>query len=204
MRIHGIKLLSLALTTFSSASDMAELSVTRNVLLDGPPVLPDPINDISLPDVKEHRKDGEKGIVMLSEIAEKLGFENHVSIQAKSALNVPKKLTGVLAGRYKRPFIPCVIQYGDQRVQTVFLVETGFVKTHIGKTTWDCLFRGVDVPKTTKITVNGVAYEEVSLSPQHCHFPDVNVIGSDFLSRINGRLEVDYQTGACTLVFGSI
>ena len=71
----------------------------------------------------------------------------------------------------------------------------------LGKPTWAKLLEGLEDNGmiTIKVKLNGIACQEVTLSPQNSHFPDIDLIGIDFLSFIDGKFTVDYNERTCQL-----
>mmetsp|Transcript_14868 Transcript_14868/g.41073 ORF Transcript_14868/g.41073 Transcript_14868/m.41073 type:complete len:177 (+) Transcript_14868:218-748(+) len=171
-------------------------------MMDGPPVVARPEFDILLSDVKNERKEGEEGVVTLGEIAADLGFENRCAISDQGAAKIAEgKLEGIIRGRYQRAFVPCTIKLRRRQIKTVFLVDTGGVNTFVGKPTWDKLFEGVEDlgNQTAKVTFCGIPFEEITMSPQDSHFHDIDFLGTDFMKRVNAKLNVDYENGTCKL-----
>lgn len=170
--------------------------------MDGPPVIPRPAFDILLSDVKNERKEGEAGIITLGEVATELGFQNRCAISDEDAAKIAEgKLEGIIRGRYQRAFVPCTIKLRKRQIKTVFLVGTGGVNTYVGKPTWDKLFEGMDDigNDRAKVTFCGIPFEEITMSPENSHFHDIDFLGTDFMKRVNAKLNVDYEKGTCKL-----
>mmetsp|Transcript_14224 Transcript_14224/g.39443 ORF Transcript_14224/g.39443 Transcript_14224/m.39443 type:complete len:178 (-) Transcript_14224:98-631(-) len=165
---------------------------------EGAPLIKDPLLDILLGDVKNERGENEEGVVTLGEIATEMGFENRGFLDRESKVTSP--LGGLVKGRYKRSFLPIVITSRKRSIKTVFLIVTGGTATFVGKPTWDKLMEGVeDTGRTTiMVKLNGTR-QEVTLSPQHSHFPDIDLIGTDFLSFMKAIFTVDYDKETCQL-----
>lgn len=165
---------------------------------EGAPLVKDPSFDILLGDVKNERGENEAGIVTLGEIATEMGFENRGVLASESTVTSP--LGGIVRGRYKRSFLPIVITSRRKSIKTVFLIDTVGTATFVGKPTWDKLMEGVeDTGRTTIVVKLNGTRQEVTLSPQHSHFPDIDLIGTDFLSFMKARFTVDYGTETCQL-----
>jgi hypothetical protein len=175
------------------------------MIQEGPPVVAKPEIDLLLSDVKNDRNEGEKGVVTLGEIAADLGFENRCTVSEKeeAAQISTEKLQGIIRGRYNRVFVSCTIKFRSRIVKAVFLVHTGGVNTFVGKPTWDRLFEGLEDigSDAVKVTFCGIHFEEITMSPQDSHFSDIDILGSDFLKRVNAKLLVDYGSNTCELVW---
>lgn len=169
-------------------------------MFEGKPVIEDPYFDVRLSDVKNERKEGEQGVVTLSEIAADMGFENRGEVSGEDA-KIRSPLEGIVRGRYSRCFIPCVISFRSRTIKTAFLLDTGGTCTFIGKPTWDKLLDGLeDVGRDTlRVTLNGETRQEVTLSPQDRHFAGIDVIGTDFFNHMEARIHVDYKKKICRL-----
>jgi hypothetical protein len=172
------------------------------MLMEGKPVVADPYFDVVLSDVKNARRQGEEGVVTLGEIASEMGFENRCPVSDADAATVRSPLHGLVRGRYSRCFVPCVIKFRSRSIQTAFLVDTGSTCTYLGKPTWDKLLEGLeDVSNSNslRVTLNGETRQEVTLSPQDRHFPDIDLIGTDFFNHMEARFNVDYKAKTCVL-----
>lgn len=57
-----------------------------------------------------------------------------------------------------------------------------------------------DLGKTkAKATFCGIPFEEITMSPQNSRFTDIDFLGTDFMKRVNAKLNVDYENGTCKL-----
>jgi hypothetical protein len=166
---------------------------------EGEPLVADPLLDILLGDVKNERGENEQGVITLGEIAAEMQFVNRAVLPSEPTVTSP--VEGLVRGRYKRSFLPIVITFRKRSIKTVFLVDTGGTATFLGKPTWDKLWEGLkdNGMMTIKVKLNGIARQEVALSPQHCHFPDIDLIGTNFLAFIDGKFTVDYKNRTCQL-----
>lgn len=170
------------------------------MVMEGKPVISDPFFDILLSDVKNERREGEDGVVLLSEIAADLGFVNRCDVSGADA-KIQSPLNGIVRARYSRCFVPCVISFRGRTIKTVFLLETGGTCTFVGKPTWDSLLEGLDDVggDTLRVTLNGETRQEITLSPQDRHFADIDVLGTDFFNHMEARFHVDYKAKTCAL-----
>jgi hypothetical protein len=86
-------------------------------MMEGKPIVPSPMFDILLSDVKNERGEGETGVVTLGEIAGDLGFENRATVSDEEAAEIAKgSLTGIIRGKYSRTFVPCVIKFRNRQI----------------------------------------------------------------------------------------
>jgi hypothetical protein len=177
-----------------------------NSMMEGKPVIADAFFDVLLSDVKNERCPNEQGVVTLSEIAADLGFCNRSEVAGEHAQTC-SPLQGIVCGRYRRCFIPCVLSFRARTIQTAFLLDTGCSGTFLGKPTWDTLREGYGTQEdgggadtnTLRVTLNGATRQEVRLSPPDRHFADIDVIGTDFLHHMEARVHVDYQRHTCVV-----
>ena len=111
-------------------------------------------------------------------VAEKLGVEYLSSASADGA-RFP--VSGVVFGRLARAMVSLVVvcRATQRAVNVIFLVATGSPHTYCAPAVYAALGKTGTLPKGLELSVHGV---DLSVSPSHSHFADVNVLGQDFFS----------------------
>lgn len=142
--------------------------------------IPPEEQDLLLSDVKE--------INLKKEIAYALG---------KDFLSEPEEdpvwpVEGILFGHNFRAFVNMQVKVKKKSLNVFFLIDTGSPHTYLSNTTIKELGIVDSVPESFKATVHGIVMPTVHLSPLNSHYSDINIIGTDFLSRKSFRLEIDY------------
>lgn len=99
---------------------------------------------------------------------------------------------GILFGHNYRAFVNMHVQIKKRPIHVFFLIDTGSPHTYLSNTTIQKLGIIDSVPESFKATIHGIIMPTVHLSPLNSHYSDINIIGTDFLSRKSFRLEVDY------------
>lgn len=136
--------------------------------------------DLLLTDVKEED--------LKYSIATELGVEF-----LSQPIEEPKwPLDGILFGHNYRPFVCMQVKRKSISRNVFFLVDTGSPHTYLSATTIDALGIKDVVPDNFSVEVHGVKVN-VNMSPiKSQKGQDINVLGSDSLSRHKAFLEVDY------------
>lgn len=101
-------------------------------------------------------------------------------------------LKGILFGHNYRPFVCMHVERKDKRLNVFFLVDTGSPHTYLSKATIEALGLRDFVPENFSLKIHGIN-TNVNMSPITSHYKDINVLGSDSLSRHKAFLEVDYD-----------
>src|SRR5690242_2645625 len=100
-------------------------------------------------------------------------------------------LEGILFGHNYRPFVCMQVRRKLVSKNVFFLVDTGSPHTYLSITTINALGMKDAIPDNFSAEVHGVKVN-VNMSPLDSHYRDINVLGSDSLSRHKAFLEVDY------------
>lgn len=113
---------------------------------------------------------------------------------------------GVVWGVNNRLFVPMSVGLDAEPVNVHFLVDTGAPVTYLCRKALRALGAAEsDIQKdgfTWAMSVNGVDLKVV-MSPLNKHFPDINLLGSDFLVTARCILTVNYVAKTCVLELGA-
>lgn len=144
--------------------------------------------DIMLTDIRK---------LNLQEIAEefKVGF---LSPATKDDISWPIK--GFLYGLNSRPMVNLIFGRKEKLVNVFCIVDISSPYTYISPATIHAL--GVEDgfnSRSVKAVIHGLPMYAY-VSPRDKHFPDVNLIGSNFLRRANTQLAIDYSQDSVELV----
>jgi hypothetical protein len=133
------------------------------------------------------------------EIGKALKIEYLSEAQEEHNGNVIK---GITFGPFRRTFVPIVVALKNKKRWVLFLVDTNS-PNKCEEVIFDmhCILKvqaltkgfGVEVISSSSIKclLNGLS-TTILPSPSNSHFPDVNVLGTDFLTQWGGKLTVDY------------
>lgn len=115
--------------------------------------------------------------------------------------HIGKEISGNLWGPNHRALIPLVVRRKGYRKLVFFLIDTGAPSTYLSEETLRAL--GIEVVDDAGfiVNINGVNHS-VHQSPPDQHFPDVNVLGTDFLRLTGAVLTIAYDhTKTVSLLF---
>lgn len=135
--------------------------------------------DLLLTDVKEE----DLKLSIASEL--NIGFLSEPSDSPKWPLE------GILFGHNYRPFVCMQVKRKSITKNVFFLVDTGSPHTYLSKTTIDALGVQDVIPENFSVDIHGIK-ANVNMSPIGSHYQDINVLGSDSLSRHRLVLQADY------------
>ena len=151
--------------------------------------------DVFMSDIKPHD--------LPTKISEAMGVKYLSPVESK----VPWPLTGKVWGINRRIlFTLPVAKKNGNAVNVHFIFDTGSPATYIAKSTLDAL--GVQEWQLgdAVMTVNGtktlltVSDSVKTPDGKPCHFVGLNLLGMDYLDRINGKLLVEMQMNTATIL----
>ena len=145
--------------------------------------LPPEAFDILISDI------GEEDLMLLSKELEVANLSDAV---AEGTFPV----SGTFYGDYLRIFVPLTVTKRRTCRWVLFLLDTGSPYTFLRADTFDALGFTESVPKSAQVSINGV---NMSVSPSHGHFENINLLGQNFLKAANLDLAVSYKRGTVTL-----
>lgn len=101
-------------------------------------------------------------------------------------------ITGFVYGRYFRVMVELIVKRRNMARRVFFLLDTDSPFTFLSPSTLQALGFNDSLPESFQASVHG---QQMTLycSPQTSHFSDINMLGSDFLSREQCQLCVDYR-----------
>ncbi|KAF9345620.1 hypothetical protein BGX26_002938 [Mortierella sp. AD094] len=112
---------------------------------------------------------------------------------------------GVVWGPNNRLFVPLSVALDAVPINTHFLIDTGAPVTYLCRKTLRTLGAAERDVKTDgfswAVTINGINLKVV-MSPLDKHFPDINLLGSDFLLTARCALTVNYVSKTCVVELG--
>jgi hypothetical protein len=144
--------------------------------------------DILLTDIRE--------VNLQHEIAKEfnVGF---LSLVTKDDISWPIK--GFLYGPHSRPVVNLIFGRKEKLVNVFCIVDTGSPYTYISLATIHALGVEDSFDSSVKAVIHGLPMSAY-MSPCDKHFPDINLIGSDFLRRANALLSYDFSKDLVELV----
>lgn len=108
-------------------------------------------------------------------------------------------ISGIVYGRYFRVIIQLTVKRHSMTRSVFCLLNTGSPFTYLSPSTLQALGFNESLPESLHASVHGQQMT-VHSSPQTSHFKDINVLGSDPLSREQCQLCVDYKLLTAELV----
>lgn len=135
--------------------------------------------DLLLSDVREQ------------DLKQSIAHELGIPFMSESSGEALLPIEGILFGHNFRPFVCLHVRRKSISRNVFFLVDTGSPHTYLSRTTVEALGISDSIPEGFIATIHGENMY-VNLSPANSHYTDINIIGSDFLSRKKIFLEVDY------------
>ncbi|RPB15818.1 hypothetical protein P167DRAFT_602907 [Morchella conica CCBAS932] len=132
-------------------------------------------------------------------IAEELGIpylSKATDADAKKAVQVGH---GYIYGSKFRAIIPLVVSHRDECRWVFFIMDSGAPLTYLSAQASKLL--GVMEDRATPVKIGGY-HHLVQMSPDTSHFPDINLLGTDFCSAYNTNLWFDFQRRRMKLYFG--
>ena len=136
--------------------------------------------DLLLSDVREQ------------DLKQSIAHELGIPFMSEASGEALLPIEGILFGHNFRPFVCLHVRRKTVNRNVFFLIDTGSSHTYLSKTTVEALSIKDSIPEGFIATIHGENMY-VNLSPSSSHYTDINIIGSDFLSRKKIFLEVDYE-----------
>lgn len=157
-------------------------------IMDVADILPRDV-DVFLTDVGEHE--------LRTDIAREFTTEFLASADLLSTPQWP--ISGIVYGRYFRVIVELTVKRHSMARSVFCLLNTGSPFTYLSPSTLQALGFNDSLPESLQASVHGQQMTVYS-SPQTSPFKDINVLGSDFLSREQCQLSVDYKLLTAELV----
>jgi hypothetical protein len=145
--------------------------------------------------------------LLISDISERLGIA-YLTAPTESEIAEHTAVQGILYGSNMRPMINLVVasKRHKQQRNIIFLVDTGSPHLYLCERALEALGFSENIPKTFDISFRGMSFE-ASMSPRFMpdgrdgHFRDINLIGSNFLTKAGATLHVNYADNELCIEF---
>ena len=148
--------------------------------------------------------------LLVGEISERLGVL-YLTPPTEEKNNDEKNnppIHGILFGLNYRPMVNLIVssKHHKKWLNIVFLVETGSPHFYLSENALIELGFTENVPRSFDILFRGKSFV-ASVSPKVLddgrkgHFPDINLIGSNFLRVAGGHLDINYRANEITISF---
>ena len=90
------------------------------------------------------------------------------------------------------------VRRGSSSVWVFFLHDTGSPYTYLSPSTMEALGFSDNLPTSATVYIHGRPHE-VTPSPQDKHFADLNLLGGDYLYKVNATVELNYDMLTVTM-----
>ena len=147
--------------------------------------------------------------ILIGEVSERLGVLYLSSPSESLGVTVgPSVIRGILFGSNYRPMVNMVIssKVHKRPRNIVFLVDSSSPHLYLCDKAMEALGFSDHIPKSFDIVFNGMSYP-ADISPKLLpdgragNFQDINLIGSNFLSKAHCTVVLDYPNNEVTLTF---
>ncbi|KAL7273484.1 hypothetical protein RUND412_003659 [Rhizina undulata] len=149
--------------------------------------------DVLLTDITHHKLE--------NKISEHVGIPYLSTADGDKAKKVIQAIEGYIYGPNKRTILPFIVSYRKEARWLFFILDSGSPYTYISREAGKIFGIEENSDMETAVTIGGYP-KEIRLSPAHSHFPEANVLGTEFCRVNRVRIWQDYANCKVKLYFG--